>query len=120
MVELGNNYGSVKSPELPTEVGNIELAIHLQKDLLTPSQMSQSDSDFDETGAVPDELNNQGMSVKRSKLRGSSQTKQMPGQRLHDKTYPVELIKRSPIHTKDYSLVVKGKKDIDCVKSSGN
>jgi hypothetical protein len=29
MVELGNNYGSVKSPELPTEAGNIELAIHL-------------------------------------------------------------------------------------------
>jgi len=30
MVEIGNtNYGSVKSPELPTEAGNIELAIHL-------------------------------------------------------------------------------------------
>jgi hypothetical protein len=39
-----------------------------------------SESDFDESpAAVPDECNNQGMSIKRSKMRGSSQTKQMPG-----------------------------------------
>jgi len=29
MIEVENNYGSLKSPELPTEAGNIELAIHL-------------------------------------------------------------------------------------------
>ena len=118
MIEADNNYGSMKSPELPTEAGNIELAIHLQKNLLTPSQISQSyDSDFEETGAVPDECNNQGMSIKRSKMRGSSQIKQMPGQKLNNQ---IELIKRSPIHTRDLSLVVKGKKEMDNVKSIGN
>jgi len=57
------------------------------------------------------------MSIKRSKMRGSSQIKQMPGQKLNNQ---IELIKRSPIHTRDLSLVVKGKKEMDNVKSIGN
>ena len=118
MVNRSHIIGEVRSPELPTETGNIELAIHLQKNLLTPSQKSMTESDFEESpAAVPDECNNQGMSIKRSKMRGSSQTKQMPGQKLNNQ---IELIKRSPIHTRDLSLVVKGKKELDNTKSFGN
>ena len=44
----------------------------------------------------------------------------MAGKNINNKDCPIELIKRSPVHSKNISLIVKGKKDNDTVKSPGN
>jgi len=51
-------------------------------------------------------------------MKNTSETQKIPGRKLDNNSYPIEIIKRSPIHVRELSLVVKGKKDSEIVKSS--